>query len=159
MLSAQQKEQHEMLHEYSTYCKHFNQLEKLRPIIYETGRAAILLFFFSSRRRHTRCYHDWSSDVCSSDLSVNAGSGTRSGMTNTESWPAQSETLKIARQVAERTRCPIADVSFEAGGMVSHAPLPCQRRQKPVLESAARLYSGERLPNRPLLSSFGTAVK
>src|SRR5207245_540370 len=25
--------------------------------------------FFSSRRRHTRCYRDWSSDVCSSDLS------------------------------------------------------------------------------------------
>src|SRR5207248_5419753 len=27
-----------------------------------------LLFFFSSRRRHTRSYGDWSSDVCSSDL-------------------------------------------------------------------------------------------
>src|SRR5207248_7709206 len=25
-------------------------------------------FFFSSRRRHTRSYGDWSSDVCSSDL-------------------------------------------------------------------------------------------
>src|SRR5207248_7233792 len=29
--------------------------------------------FFSSRRRHTRSYGDWSSDVCSSDL---AGEGT-----------------------------------------------------------------------------------
>src|SRR5215813_4473499 len=27
-----------------------------------------LFFFFSSRRRHTRCGRDWSSDVCSSDL-------------------------------------------------------------------------------------------
>src|SRR5690242_8181966 len=27
-----------------------------------------LLFFFSSRRRHTRLTCDWSSDVCSSDL-------------------------------------------------------------------------------------------
>src|SRR6267378_7510536 len=27
-----------------------------------------LLFFFSSRRRHTRSLRDWSSDVCSSDL-------------------------------------------------------------------------------------------
>src|SRR5207248_7573761 len=26
------------------------------------------VFFFSSRRRHTRSYGDWSSDVCSSDL-------------------------------------------------------------------------------------------
>src|SRR5207245_5811340 len=25
---------------------------------------------FSSRRRHTRCYRDWSSDVCSSDLTI-----------------------------------------------------------------------------------------
>src|SRR5205809_972128 len=25
-------------------------------------------FFYSSRRRHTRCSRDWSSDVCSSDL-------------------------------------------------------------------------------------------
>src|SRR5437867_12769399 len=28
------------------------------------------MFFFSSRRRHTRSYGDWSSDVCSSDLRV-----------------------------------------------------------------------------------------
>src|SRR5690606_40393490 len=27
-------------------------------------------FFFSSRRRHTRFSRDWSSDVCSSDLTV-----------------------------------------------------------------------------------------
>src|SRR5207245_5006082 len=30
---------------------------------------SLVVFFFSSRRRHTRCYRDWSSDVCSSDLS------------------------------------------------------------------------------------------
>src|SRR5216684_5031159 len=28
----------------------------------------MIYFFFSSRRRHTRCSRDWSSDVCSSDL-------------------------------------------------------------------------------------------
>src|SRR2546422_4636266 len=28
----------------------------------------LCFFFFSSRRRHTRCSRDWSSDVCSSDL-------------------------------------------------------------------------------------------
>src|SRR3712207_8801825 len=28
----------------------------------------LLCFFFSSRRRHTRYWRDWSSDVCSSDL-------------------------------------------------------------------------------------------
>src|SRR5258705_27203 len=33
----------------------------------------ILSFFFSSRRRHTRCLSDWSSDVCSSDLDAILG--------------------------------------------------------------------------------------
>src|SRR6266487_6377678 len=31
-------------------------------------RRRLWVFFFSSRRRHTRCTGDWSSDVCSSDL-------------------------------------------------------------------------------------------
>src|SRR2546422_7701860 len=34
---------------------------------YKAGRHCVF-FFFSSRRRHTRCSRDWSSDVCSSDL-------------------------------------------------------------------------------------------
>src|SRR5690554_6368449 len=34
-------------------------------------------FFFSSRRRHTRCGRDWSSDVCSSDLIWDFGSAAR----------------------------------------------------------------------------------
>src|SRR5215813_6320742 len=33
-----------------------------------------IFFFFSSRRRHTRCGRDWSSDVCSSDLGPYFGS-------------------------------------------------------------------------------------
>src|SRR5262245_66301237 len=31
------------------------------------------VFFFSSRRRHTSCLSDWSSDVCSSDLVIAHG--------------------------------------------------------------------------------------
>src|SRR3712207_8510511 len=34
----------------------------------ELGRVSTIFFFFSSRRRHTRYWRDWSSDVCSSDL-------------------------------------------------------------------------------------------
>src|SRR2546427_8229418 len=33
---------------------------------------SFFFFFFSSRRRHTRFDCDWSSDVCSSDLTVQA---------------------------------------------------------------------------------------
>src|SRR2546422_4623336 len=32
----------------------------------------LVFFFFTSRRRHTRCSRDWSSDVCSSDLDDHA---------------------------------------------------------------------------------------
>src|SRR5699024_8867507 len=34
------------------------------------------VFFFSSRRRHTRSKRDWSSDVCSSDLATGVSAGT-----------------------------------------------------------------------------------
>src|SRR5205814_7118362 len=38
-------------------------------------------FFFSSRRRHTRCLSDWSSDVCSSDLFQKSADVDRAGVT------------------------------------------------------------------------------
>src|SRR2546430_7300776 len=38
----------------------------LSPLMADRSHA--VLFFFSSRRRHTRFDCDWSSDVCSSDL-------------------------------------------------------------------------------------------
>src|SRR5882757_3557734 len=34
----------------------------------QVSRNQTLFFFFSRRRRHTRYWRDWSSDVCSSDL-------------------------------------------------------------------------------------------
>src|SRR5690554_4485102 len=40
----------------------------------ELGRGSV---FFSSRRRHTRCGRDWSSDVCSSDLGEGHGVAAR----------------------------------------------------------------------------------
>src|SRR2546426_11185995 len=39
--------------------------------------AVFNIFFFSSRRRHTRLQGDWSSDVCSSDLGAHHLSGRR----------------------------------------------------------------------------------
>src|SRR5205814_8823582 len=55
--------------------------------------ACVWLFFFSSRRRHTRCLSDWSSDVCSSDL---------------VSWRIEDE--------AERTRLKTAVAALVAPG-------------------------------------------
>src|SRR2546422_6203146 len=57
-----------------------------------------LFFFFSSRRRHTRCSRDWSSDVCSSDLRSESSrsnwASDRASMTsNAVVWPPRASRL------------------------------------------------------------------
>src|SRR5918911_538221 len=46
-----------------------------------------VFFFFSSRRRHTRYWRDWSSDVCSSDLGTFFGVGFLTTLTDVVSDP------------------------------------------------------------------------
>src|SRR3712207_3370179 len=44
-----------------------------KAFVYLHGERVRVVVFFSSRRRHTRYWRDWSSDVCSSDLGHGAG--------------------------------------------------------------------------------------
>src|SRR3712207_8369786 len=53
-------------------------------------------FFFSSRRRHTRYWRDWSSDVCSSDLASARG-------------PCAASALLLLRAVAAASLLAVAD--------------------------------------------------
>src|SRR2546430_2901671 len=51
----------------------------------------IVIFFFSSRRRHTRFDCDWSSDVCSSDLAeVDAAAGDEDRADALRACPAEA---------------------------------------------------------------------
>src|SRR5258707_581284 len=50
----------------SLFYSHFHFL-----FLFYTSLSIVFFFFFSSRRRHTRYWRDWSSDVCSSDLFSN----------------------------------------------------------------------------------------
>src|SRR2546429_8814189 len=60
---------------------------------------SVAFFFFSSRRRHTRCSRDWSSDVCSSDLWIGALVAWASSTSRTI-WPrAESLPTRVARNV------------------------------------------------------------
>src|SRR5688500_20399632 len=47
----------------------------------------IMIFFYSSRRRHTRLQGDWSSDVCSSDLRTPSTSTDDSRTASSSSIP------------------------------------------------------------------------
>src|SRR5690348_17996361 len=57
----------------------------------------IFLFFFSSRRRHTRWTGDWSSDVCSSDLfnTVGVGKGSVTAGNNTINYNTEATLLSM----------------------------------------------------------------
>src|SRR5690606_40673188 len=55
----------------------------------------LLCFFFSSRRRHTRFSRDWSSDVCSSDLSTILFAGYQAAGTRGAAMVAGADKVKI----------------------------------------------------------------
>src|SRR6266446_6425353 len=50
-----------------------------------------VVFFFSSRRRHTRLQGDWSSDVCSSDLAVSHRDYRHGGSVFVRQYPRRIE--------------------------------------------------------------------
>src|SRR3712207_7366602 len=50
-------------------------------------RVIVFFFFFSSRRRHTRYWRDWSSDVCSSDLTPRPRATSTTARRFAHGWP------------------------------------------------------------------------
>src|SRR5699024_11572938 len=64
------------------------------------------LFFFSSRRRHTRSKRDWSSDVCSSDLTSQVATATAPATTRYQ--PQGLSTMPAITRRARPTPTPIA---------------------------------------------------
>src|SRR3712207_8323988 len=57
-----------------------------------------MMFFFSSRRRHTRYWRDWSSDVCSSDLAFGVG------LLGAALLPSSQREREAARTVKEKAQ-------------------------------------------------------
>src|SRR5437899_5792680 len=74
-----------------------------------------LCFFFSSRRRHTRCLSDWSSDVCSSDLVLVERLGAR--------WIVGEQHVAVVVEVANQRNVtagiaqPFLDLGHSRGGL------------------------------------------
>src|SRR2546429_3741594 len=81
-------------------------------------------FFFSSRRRHTRCSRDWSSDVCSSDLlSVDLGHteewlGARRALL----WIANLSWISVVLLIATLVLMTMQLARANGGHLPQHAP-------------------------------------
>src|SRR5690349_23735426 len=72
------------------------------------------VFFFSSRRRHTRSLRDWSSDVCSSDLLGNAT--CPGGSLNPPDADTADQVVQLwnGGSTVQNLRCPATAVALSA---------------------------------------------
>src|SRR5438128_10427854 len=93
--------------------------------------SVLSVFFFSSRRRHTRCYRDWSSDVCSSDLFLRSGGGV----------PHMHRALLVARGDALAIRAKGDDMATPEGPLIAEkqgiAPRCASRLDVPHVDRLA----------------------
>src|SRR5215217_8551011 len=100
-----------------------------------------MFFFFSSRRRHTRYWRDWSSDVCSSDL-ISGSSGTPTTLVSwrpMDPW-VQAGAAEIARRAVRELEALVA-VSSPSGDV--HGAEECAAVCAALLPDEAEI---ERIP-------------
>src|SRR5439155_7565948 len=111
----------------------------------------IILFFFSSRRRHTRWPRDWSSDVCSSDLrhdlALYWGRSLHHGGTHAENATSRD---RVDRPRGLRWRFRGAESAFRGQG----ERCPCLRNQArdrgQAEDCGAAGYDGAQSSDQPL---------
>src|SRR5256886_17657191 len=94
----------------------------------------LFFFFFSSRRRHTRFDCDWSSDVCSSDLTLRrvvlpAPFGPKTARV----WPA----VRLKDTPSRATTCP------------RPSPKACRRPSAESIDAGGEVFQVERLDEIP----------
>src|SRR5438445_10808068 len=101
--------------------------------------ASTIFFFFSSRRRHTRYWRDWSSDVCSSDLVLATGR-LATGYAAAQGSPFvpisdPATALKIGRaSCRERVEISVVDVSLKKKGPSAS----CDRKEREQQQQNSR---------------------
>src|SRR2546429_9205854 len=107
----------------------------------------LCVFFFSSRRRHTRCSRDWSSDVCSSDLGQDVlenGSPRAHGLTS--GWlnralarsPGQARReagVALGQNVPPVMRGQIGRASGRERGEISGGAVSLKKKKKKITET------------------------
>src|SRR5436853_4530581 len=89
-----------------------------------TFKNTFISFFFSSRRRHTRCLSDWSSDVCSADLSE----PRRSRTPEDERAVGAAETEGVGERDADRHPPGLVRHVVEVARRIGRAQIDGRRR-------------------------------
>src|SRR5215204_6340809 len=97
----------------------------------------VFFFFFSSRRRHTRSLCDWSSDVCSSDLSSFGGgvviTPNEEASANAESLAALEDGRSEERRVGKECRSRWLPYHYKKNARPGRGRRPLRRRRLPLL--------------------------
>src|SRR5699024_11293757 len=95
----------------------------------------VMLFFFSSRRRHTRSKRDWSSDVCSSDLKA-----ASSSMAEAEEALKDKETPVLKQRLIWSVGFLAVLMYFSMGAMMWNWPLPSFLAENYMAQALIQLY-------------------
>src|SRR5271170_2688189 len=129
----------------------------------EADCAVMSDFFFSSRRRHTRSTRDWSSDVCSSDLTGRTAgpdrppyAPARAGRMVAGSMAMPSTTLISESPAAPAaTQAPAtATMSVTSGDSYANAGMSYRRLARTAATTDPAV-AGSRANRRPASSAFG----
>src|SRR5947209_17965578 len=84
--------------------------------------------FFSSRRRHTRYWRDWSSDVCSSDLAITSGHVRAAGLDVYSKEPCTDSPLRSEeRRVGKECRSRRSPRHQRTKGRGAHKHVPARQ--------------------------------
>src|SRR2546429_6218075 len=107
------------------------------------GNAPPTRFFFPSRRRHTMCSRDWSSDVCSSDLALQRQgrgplAGVAAGVVKREGGSGGEFLSEQHVVLLERLRAPATQEDRHAEGDSAGAYRHRQDRVDPELADRGR---------------------
>src|SRR5882672_3859591 len=98
-----------------------------------------LVFFFSSRRRHTRSLCDWSSDVCSSDLEEALRSASSSNLSNLPIHMADMGTDNYEQEftlgLVEKDRQLLREINVALGKIRDGTYGICEGTGKPITKA------------------------
>src|SRR5204862_3859122 len=110
------------------------------------------IFFFSSRRRHTRSLRDWSSDVCSSDLPSHTTQAQISAAGRDERVVLRPGAAYERRIADERWTAPALVV---AGAVILGLLVMTRRRRRPLALAAAMILAADAARADVIMTSAG----